>query len=121
MGGYYETKRYSGRRKHMNKGMPDNTEDSGTNRFYYGTRAELKPGHLIEPGKSPNVGEQDSSYVYLTSDLDPAIWEAEVADGEGPGRVYTVQPIGRVEDDPDRTKSPGIPMMTLRSHESLRV
>ena len=83
----------------MNKGMPDNTEDSGTNRFYYGTRAKLKPGHLIEPGKSPNVGEQDSSYVYLTSDLDPAIWEAEVADGEGPGRVYIVEPIGQVEDD----------------------
>src|SRR5947209_1665522 len=98
MGGYYETKRYSGCRKHMNEGMPGKTENSGTNRFCYGTRAELKPGDLIEPGKAPDVGEQDSSYVYLTSDLDAAIWEAEVADGEGAGRVYLVEPIGQVED-----------------------
>jgi len=38
---------------------------------------------------------------------------AEVADGEGPGKVYIVEPIGQVEDDPDRTeqKSKGIPSM----------
>src|SRR5881394_1291994 len=74
------------------------------NRLYYGTRVELNAGDLIEPGKAPKVGERDGSYIYLTPDLDAAIWEAEVANGEGAGRVYLVEPIGHVEDDPDRTK-----------------
>jgi hypothetical protein len=92
-------------------------------RFYHGTRAELKPRDLIAPGKSADVSEQNGNCVYLTPDLDAAIWEAEVADGEGPSRVYIVEPIGRVEDDPDRTEqeSKGIPSMTCRSREPLRV
>ena len=71
----------------------------------------------------PNVGERSSGYVYLTPELDAAIWEAEVADGEGPGKVYIVEPIGQVEDDPDRTeqKSKGIPSMACRSRKPLRV
>ena len=107
----------------MNTGMLANTDELGAKRFYHGTRTELKPGDLIEPGKAPDVGERDSSYVYLTPDLDAAIWEAEVADGEGPGKVYIVEPIGQVEDDPDRTeqKSKGIPLMACRSREPLRV
>src|SRR5437762_14327503 len=88
----------------MNTGMLANTDELGAKRFYHGTRAELKPGDLIEPGKAPDVGERNSGYVYLTPDLDAAIWEAEVADREGPGRVYIVEPIGQVEDDPDRTE-----------------
>jgi hypothetical protein len=88
--------------------------------FYHGTRAELQPGDMIEPGKPPDVRERESSYVYLTPDLDAAIWEAEVAEGEGPGRVYIVEPVGPVEDNPDR-KSPGNPSMTWRSGEPLRV
>jgi hypothetical protein len=91
--------------------------------FYHGTRAELKHGDLIEPGKTLDADERDNSFVYLTPDLDAAIWEAEVAEGEGTGRVYLVEPIGAVEDDPDRTaeKAKGIPSMTCRSREPLRV
>jgi hypothetical protein len=88
--------------------------------FYHGTRAELKPGDLIEPGKGPDAGERDRNYVYLTPDLDGAIWEAEVADGEGAARVYIVEPIGAVEDNPG-LKSPGLPAMTWCSREPLRV
>src|SRR5437762_8413 len=92
-------------------------------RFYHGTRAELKPGDLIEPGKAPDVGERNSGYVYLTPDLDAAIWEAEVADREGPGRVYIVEPTGPVEDDPNLTnkKFRGNPTKSFRSRDPLRV
>src|SRR4030095_847952 len=96
-----------------------------TKRFYHGTRAELKPGDLIEPCNPPDVGERDSmtTYVYLTPNLDAAIWEAELAVGEGPGRVYIVEPIGQIEDAADLTdqKSPGHLSMSYCSREPLRV
>src|SRR5215510_6050469 len=91
------------------------TASAANSRFYHGTRAELRPGDLIEPG--------DSSHVYLTPNLDEAIWEAELAVGEGPSRVYIVKPtgqIGDVLDLPDR-KSPGHPSMSCWSRESLQV
>ncbi len=94
-------------------------------RFYHGTRADLKPGDLIEPGNPPDVGERDrmTTYVYLTPNLDAAIWEAELAVGEGPGKVYIVEPIGQIEDASELTnqKSPGHPTMSWRSREPLRV
>jgi len=41
----------------------------------------------------------------------------------GPGQSLYSEPIGQVEDDPDRTeqKSKGIPSMACRSREPLRV
>jgi hypothetical protein len=95
------------------------------NQFYHGTRAELKPGDLIAPANPPNVAECDGTitYVYLTSNLDAAIWEAELAAGEGPGRVYIVEPIGQIEDASNlpNQKSPGHPWMSSCSREPLRV
>ena len=87
-------------------------------RFYHGSRAELKPGDLIEPSKPPNGGVP--THVYLTANLDEAIWDAEIAVGEGPGRVYIVEPIGQVEDVSYK-KSRGHPSMSCRSREPLRV
>jgi hypothetical protein len=96
----------------MNKGAPG--------RFYHGTRAALKPGDLIEPGDERG---RMTTHVYLTPDPDAAIWEAELAAGEGPARVYIVEPVGRIEDAPELTgqKSPGHPSMAFRSREPLRV
>jgi len=109
----------------MNKGIPGTTDDLQTKLFYHGTRAELKPGDLIKPSNPPDVGERDrmSTYVYLTPNLDAAIWEAEIALGEGPGRVYMVEPIGLIEDASGLMdqKSPGHPWMSCRSREPLRV
>ena len=80
----------------MNKGSFGNADDLRTQRFYHGTRTELKPGDLIEPSNHLDASERDriATYVYLTPHLDEAIWEAEIASGESPGRVYTVEPIG---------------------------
>jgi hypothetical protein len=52
--------------------------------FYHGTRADVKPGGLIQPGFSSNYGKRkQASWVYLTGTLDAAIWGAELAVGEG--------------------------------------
>jgi rifampin ADP-ribosylating transferase len=106
----------------MNNG--GNAHDLRKKQFYHGTRAELRPGDLIEPGNSQDIGEgRNTTYVYLTPNLDEAVWEAELAVGEGPGRVYLVAPIGQIEDASELTgrKSPGHPSMSCCSREPLRV
>lgn len=44
-----------------------------------------------------------ANYIYLTATLDAATWGAELAVGEGPGRIYRVEPTGPFEDDPNLT------------------
>jgi len=58
-------------------------------RFYHGTRADLKPGTLIKPGHPANFGKLDrvTTYVYFSATLDAGIWGAELARGEGRGRI----------------------------------
>ena len=101
------------------------TDDLSSQRSYHGTRADLNPGDLIEPGHPPNFGERDrtTTYVYLTGTLDAATWGAELALGEGPGRIYMVEPTGPIMDDPNLTdkKYPGNPTKSYRSREPLRV
>ena len=100
------------------------TNDLGSQRFYHGTKANLKPGDLIEPGFNSNYGKRKkASYVYLTATLDAAVWGAELALGEGPGRIYRVEPTGPIEDDPNLTdkKFPGNPTKSYRSRNPLRV
>lgn len=101
------------------------TDDLGSKLFYHGTRADLTPGDLIKPGQAPNYGnlERKTTYVYLTGTLDAAIWGAELALGEGPGRIYTVEPTGPMMDDPNLTdkKFPGNPTQSYRSREPLLV
>jgi hypothetical protein len=100
------------------------TDDKSPQQFYHGTRADLKPGDLIEPGYNSNYGKRKkAAYVYLTGTLDAAIWGAELAVGDGRGRIYTVEPTGPVTDDPNLTdkKFPGNPTKSYRSKEPLRV
>jgi len=93
-------------------------------RFYHGTKVSLKLGDLIEPGFNSNYGKRNkSSYVYLSATLDAATWGAELALGEGPGRIYLVEPTGPIEDDPNLTdkKYPGNPTKSYRSRNPLLV
>ena len=93
-------------------------------KFYHGTKANLKHGDLIEAGFASNYGKRKkASYVYLTETLDAAIWGAELALGDGPGRVYVVEPTGLIEDDPNLTdkKFPGNPTKSYRSRNALLV
>ena len=98
--------------------------DGSQERYYHGTRADLKPGDLIEPGYSSNFGSRKkANHVYLTATVDAAVWGAELAVGEGPGRIYIVEPTGTIEDDPNLTdkKFPGNPTKSYRSRDPLRV
>ena len=98
---------------------------TGVARFFHGTKAELSTGDLIQPGHKANFGRLDrrTTYVYLTGTLDAATWGAELALGEERGRIYIVEPVGSIEDDPNLTdkKFPGNPTRSYRSREPLRV
>lgn len=72
--------------------------------FFHGTKADLNVGDLIVPGNESNyAADMKSKYVYLTSNMNVAAWGAELAAGEGPERIYVVEPTGPIEDDPNVT------------------
>ena len=99
-------------------------DDLRAQRLYHGTKVDLKPGDLIRPGYNSNYGgRKKASYVYLTATLNAATWGAELAEGDGPGRIYVVEATGPIEDDPNLTdrKFPGNPTKSYRSKEPLRV
>lgn len=77
--------------------------------FYHGTKADLEVGDLIVPGFTGNFVERQLNHIYFSATLDAATWGAELARGEGRGRIYIVQPTGEYEDDPNLTdrKFPG--------------
>lgn len=92
--------------------------------FFHGAKADLRPGDLIGPGFASNYGQRkEAAFVYLTATLDAAVWGAELAVGEGSGRIYVVEPTGALEDDPNLTdqKFPGNPTRSYRSREPLRI
>lgn len=103
--------------------LKDNIDlDAGP--FYHGTKADLEIGELLQPGYNSNYGEcKKANYVYMTATMDAAIWGAELAVGDEPGRIYVVQPTGIFEDDPNLTdkKFPGNPTRSYRTPHPLQV
>jgi rifampin ADP-ribosylating transferase len=92
--------------------------------FLHGTKADLTEGELLVAGCESNFeAGRLMNYVYFTATLDAATWGAELALGEGRGRIYLVEPTGEVEDDPNVTdkKFPGNPTQSFRSRAPLRV
>ena len=92
--------------------------------FLHGTKADLAVGELLVPGRESNFEQgRAMNHVYFTATLDAATWGAELATGEGPGRIYVVEPTGEFEDDPNVTdkKLPGNPTRSFRSREPLLV
>jgi hypothetical protein len=97
--------------------------DVGPRQFYHGTRADLKPGDLLQPGYLSNYTKRRSPWIYFSETLAAAAWGAELAKGDGPGRIYQVEPTGPFVDDPNLTdkKFPGNPTKSYRSREPLRI
>jgi rifampin ADP-ribosylating transferase len=92
--------------------------------YLHGTRADLAEGDLLVPGRESNFESgRLMNHIYFTETLDAAVWGAEMAAGDGPGRVYLVEPTGDFEDDPNVTdkKLPGNPTRSFRSRAPLRV
>ena len=61
--------------------------------------------------------------MYFTATLDAGVWGAELARGDGRGRIYVVEPTGPFSDDPNLTdkRFPGNPTKSYRSRDPLRV
>jgi rifampin ADP-ribosylating transferase len=92
--------------------------------YLHGTKAALAVGELLVPGRESNFEEgRVMNHVYFTATLDAATWAAELAAGEGPGRIYIVEPTGEFEDDPNVTnlRYPGNPTRSFRTREPVRI
>lgn len=101
---------------------PRVVDDQGP--FFHGTRADVRPGDLLTPGWNSNYGSgRVANHIYLTASAGGAPLAAEMARGDGPPRVYRVEPVGRIEDDPNVTdkRFPGNPTRSYRTREALRV
>ena len=90
----------------------------------HGTKADLEVGDLLLPGYLSNFeAGRVMNHVYVTETLDAAAWGAELARGDGPGRIYIVEPTGALEDDPNVTdkRFPGNPTRSYRTREPVRI
>lgn len=92
--------------------------------FYHGTKADLKVGDLLTAGFPSNYKpEIIMNHIYFTALPNGAGLAAEIAPGEGDGRVYIVEPTGEFENDPNVTdkKFLGNPTRSYRSQHPLKV
>jgi rifampin ADP-ribosylating transferase len=91
--------------------------------YFHGTKVNLSIGDLVVPGNNANYGERKAKFVYASSNLNVAIWGAELAVGDGPERIYVVEPLGPIENDPNLTdkKFPGNPTNSFRAREGFKV
>lgn len=102
--------------------IPRVVDDQGP--FFHGTRADLQPGDLLTAGWRSNYGSgRVANHIYLTATRDAAPLAAALARGDGPPRVYRVEPLGRIEDDPNVTdkRFPGNPTRSYRTTEPVRI
>jgi rifampin ADP-ribosylating transferase len=101
---------------------PFEVHESGA--LLHGTKADLAVGDMLVPGRQSNFGGgRTANHVYFTATLDAATWGAELAVGEGRGRIYIVEPLGEIEDDPNLTdkKFPGNPTRSYRTRAPVKV
>jgi rifampin ADP-ribosylating transferase len=102
--------------------VPFEVHESGA--LLHGTKADLAVGDLLMPGRESNFEQgRIMNHVYVTRTLDAAVWGAELAQGDSPGRIYIVESDGALEDDPNVTdkKFPGNPTRSYRTGEPVRI
>ncbi|MGO1594980.1 MAG: NAD(+)--rifampin ADP-ribosyltransferase [Sphingobacterium sp.] len=106
----------------MAKEFQDKPADQGP--FYHGTKADLQIGDLLTAGGTSNYQtELVMNHIYFTALINGAGLAAALAKGDGPDRVYIVEPTGQFENDPNLTnkKFPGNPSRSYRSQEPLKI
>lgn len=102
--------------------MENNILDNGP--FYHGTKADLQVGDLLTAGFRSNYkSDVIMNHIYFTALPNGAGLAAALAQGDGPERVYIVEPTGSFENDPNVTdkKFPGNPTRSYRSQSPLKI
>jgi len=92
--------------------------------FYHGTKADLQVGDLLTAGRGSNYkAELIMNHIYFTALVNGAGLAAALANGNGPERVYIVEPTGSFENDPNVTdkKFPGNPTRSYRTQAPLKI
>ena len=100
----------------------DKISDNGP--FYHGTKADLQIGDVLTAGRESNYkSEFIMNHIYFTALVNGAGLAAALAKGDGPERVYIVEPTGSIENDPNVTdkKFPGNPTRSYRTQEPLKI
>ena len=100
----------------------DKLSDNGP--FYHGTKADLQIGDMLTAGRESNYKSAFTmNHIYFTALVNGAGLAATLAKGDGPERVYIVEPTGRFENDPNVTdkKFPGNPTRSYRTQEPLKI
>ncbi len=104
------------------EGFEETVVDAGP--FFHGTKADLQPGEALTPGGLSNYqADLKMNHIYFTALASGAGLAAAMAQGDGPERVYLVEPTGPYENDPNVTnqKFPGNPTRSYRSSLPLTV
>jgi len=92
--------------------------------FYHGTKADLQVGDMLTAGYGSNYkAELIMNHIYFTALVNGAGLAAALAQGDGPERVYIVEPTGSFENDPNVTdkKFPGNPTRSYRTQAPLKI
>ena len=104
--------------------IPDMTDVLENGPFYHGTKADLQVGDLLTAGRESNYkSEFIMNHIYFTALANGAGLAAALAKGDGPERVYIVEPTGSFENDPNVTdkKFPGNPTRSYRTDAPLKI
>lgn len=76
-------------------------DDLNSQRYYHGTKADLKPGDLIGPGYNSNYGKRkQAAYVYLTATLNAATWGPNWRRAKHPAESMLWNRRGRLKTTP---------------------
>ncbi len=113
-----KAKRYSS----LATSFQDTPSDQGP--FYHGTKADLEVGDLLTAGGSSNYqSDLKMNHIYFTAQVNGAGLAAALAKGDGPERVYIVEPTDSFENDPNVTNKyfPGNPTRSYRSQAPLKI
>ena len=106
----------------LSDSFKDKPSDNGP--FYHGTRADLQVGDMLTAGRESNYkAEFIMNHIYFTAVANGAGLAAGLAKGDGPERVYIVEPTGSFENDPNVTdkKFPGNPTRSYRTQAPLKI
>lgn len=111
-------------KEHYAQSASFKNEPSDKGPFYHGTKADLQAGDFLTPrGESNYRSDITMHHIYFTALMNGAGLAAALAKGDGPERVYIVEPTGSFEDDPNVTNKyfPGNQTRSYRSEAPLKI